>query len=109
MWVGRVRESGVQQMSPHINTQKYVETHRRAHTQYTIYTDICFTDNCRGACMHSNTHKHIHTHAHLIKHTRKHAHTGLTHSLALSHTQSLTRLVSPFGDHLDSVLSVATM
>lgn len=36
-----------------------------------------------------------------------HIYVRFAHSL--SHTQSLTPLASPFGDHLDSILSIATM
>lgn len=96
----------------HRNTQKYAETH----TRYTTYIDFCFTHICNEAHMSSHTPTHTHTHANV--HTlawlniQENMHiygSCFSVSHTHSHTESLTPQASPFGDHLDSVLSVATM
>lgn len=87
MWVGKVGESGVQQMSPHTNTQNYTGTHRHVHMRVHKYLFHSLTH--RHACPHTNTGRCTHIHAPLNIQENMHIYSrSESVSLSLSHTVS---------------------
>lgn len=103
-----VGEGGVvQQMSK----ERERNTHRYAETLILYITEAAEghppspTHTHLLGCMHAD----VNTRADLIKHARKHAHTHTPASVSHCLSCCLTSPASPLGNHLDRVLSVATM